>query len=120
MAEQPMRVVLTVDDVGDDEERAELSEQLRRELRDTDVSVEPPPSAEAPDRAKGLAEVVHEIPIAGQAIAVHAVMVMLYEFVDRHRHRRIHVRGPDGQQITVPDVPPEEAAKLLSVWAGDL
>jgi hypothetical protein len=112
-------VHLEADQDRDDGRQAELLEQLRSELRACDVSVQAHEVESAQGSKAGGGSIEHLV-IAGQAVAIHAVVVFVYEWAQRHRPRRPRIRleGPNGQVIEVPDTPLADAERILESWGS--
>ncbi|MDQ6836279.1 MAG: hypothetical protein M3016_08845 [Actinomycetota bacterium] len=104
---------------ADDGLQVELLEQLRSELHACDVTVKAQ-EGEPPSGSKAGGGSIEHLVIAGQAVAIHAAVVFMYEWGQRHRPRRPRIRleGPNGQVIEVPDTPLADAEQILASWGS--
>jgi hypothetical protein len=112
-------VVVEAGPDADDEERADATSSLQRELRDSDADVEVTNrTVSAPEGAKGggWGEFWTGFEITIATGAVHVTVAMVSDWVHRHKKHSIKLLGPDGQTISIPDVPVEDAARILSAW----
>jgi len=120
VAEDALRLVIDIEDDGDPEERAAALQAIRRELLDSglDIDVIDPEPGEGPEGAKG-SELLAHLGVAGQSVAIHASVVLVYEMFERWRHSKIVIRGPHlEQRISVRDTDLERAHAAIDEWAA--
>jgi len=120
LVSEPLAIWLQVEsDIGvDDEELAQLTMRLRRELLDLDVdAVEGVAGVAAPTGAKGpTGESLGTLIVTLSNSAVLAALVgVLRSWVVRGRGRRITIRlGADS--LTITGVSAEDQGKLIASW----
>ena len=113
-------IVMAFDEADAQEQTDELA-SLRSALTDLGGELSAVRGSEPEPGTKGvLGEIMPNLHvIVGMPIiAIHTRE--LYEWAARRKHRRLRISGPQGQSISIPDTPLEEAQRLLPLWASDL
>lgn len=107
-------------DDADEDERAELTDQLRRELTEVDdVEVAKPAAGDMPAGAKGIgADAVGQLMLTMASGALVPAVSLVWEWAQRRKPRcTVRIAGPGGSTIEVSEVTLEEGKRLIEEWS---
>jgi hypothetical protein len=112
-------LVLDLDPEAEPEEAERLSRQLRVELTQLDVeAVDPPPSADEPEGAKGIAVDWGALQVtfsaAGGVFA--SVIAVARDWLTQHRSAQRITMTIDNDSITLDRASAQEREELISAW----
>lgn len=115
-----LRLVIEPLDDADEDERAELSDQLRRELQELDdVEVTRAAAGPAPPGAKGVdAAALGEVVMTMASGSLVPALGLVWTWAKQRKPRcTVRIAGPDGSTIEIPEVTLEEGKRLIEEWA---
>jgi hypothetical protein len=118
MTESLTHVVVRVESDGDDLEQEELAQQLRRELLDSDVeAVQMVYESASPEGAKAIDGSAIGLAVTVFAAGMPSFVTVLHNWVTNRRpHCVVHLEGPHGAVIEIPNIPLERLNDVIASW----
>lgn len=118
--DEPVRVTvhLELGEGLDEVDRADALQRLTNELRDVPVDLEVAEEAPPPG-AKGIGASMGEIALLGAGASLEVGLGVAVDWFRRQRSgHRFRIEGPNGMEVVLPDVAPDEALRLIGSWFG--
>jgi hypothetical protein len=103
---------------SDDEEADELVRELLQDVLDTDVeAAELVAAGPAPEGSKGADVSTVTLAVTVFTAGVPPLLTMLHSWVQtRKPHAVIHLEGPGGASLDIPNVPLDRVQEIVAQW----